>query len=514
MGMTDLVLETALTGEQRKYLEIVKSSADWLMTIINDVLDFSSIDARKLNLDPVDFDPHDAIGDTANTMALRAQQKDLELIVDAGPGVPYALNGDPGRLRQILVNLLGNAIKFTDRGEIVLRVTREEAAPPDGIVLHFSVRDTGIGIPLDRQESIFEAFTQADGSMTRMYGGTGLGLTISSLLVQLMDGRMWLESEAGMGSTFHFTARFAAAKVPAAMETVPDAVDVRDLQVLIVDDNPTHRRLLEQILTGWRMVPTLAASVPEALTALRVARESGRAFPLVLTDFQIPDADGFILAEAIKGEPAIAGATVVMLASAGQRGDAARCRELGIAAYLSKPIKPTELRRAIQLALGNRAAIPDRPVLVTRHFLREARRPARILVVEDNPVNQLVAKSMLEKRGHTVIVANNGLEALTILDDAAIAGFDCVLMDVQMPEMGGLECTVRIRDREQTTGSHLPIIAMTAHTMEEDEARCLAAGMDAYLSKPLEPDHFLDVIERHLLTSSPASRPAFPLRKG
>jgi len=525
IGMTDLLLDTELTAEQRESLEIVKSSADGLLTIINDILDFSRIEARKLELDPIDFSPHDTIRDTANTVALRARQKGLELIVDVGPAVPPALSGDPGRLRQILVNLLGNAIKFTHRGEVVLRVTIEEAGPTDGIVLHFSVRDTGVGIPLDRQESVFEAFTQADGSTTRTYGGTGLGLTISSQLVQLMGGRIWLESEAGKGSTFHFTARFAPAKAPGAGAAGANAVDVRNLRVLAVDDNPTNRRHLEQILTDWQMVPTLAASVPEALAALRVAEESGNAFPLVVTNFQIPDADGFILAEAIKKDPAIAGATVVMLASAGQRGDAARCRELGIAAYLSKPIKRSELRSAIQLALGVQAAsvqaagvqaagvqaaTPDPPALVTRHFLREARRTGRILVVEDNRVNQLVAKRLLEKRGHTVMVANNGREALAILDDAASPGFECVLMDVQMPEMGGFECTAQIREREQTTGYHLPIIAMTAHTMEGDEARCLAAGMDAYLSKPLEPNSFCDVVERHLRVSSAG----LPLREG
>ncbi len=526
IGMTDLLLDTELTAEQRESLEIVKSSADGLLTIINDILDFSRIEARKLELDPIDFSPHDTIRDTANTVALRARQKGLELIVDVGPAVPPALSGDPGRLRQILVNLLGNAIKFTQRGEVVLRVTIEEAGPTDGIVLHFSVRDTGVGIPLDRQESVFEAFTQADGSTTRTYGGTGLGLTISSQLVQLMGGRIWLESEAGKGSTFHFTARFAPAKAPGAGAAGANAVDVRNLRVLAVDDNPTNRRHLEQILTDWQMVPTLAASVPEALAALRVAEESGNAFPLVLTNFQIPDADGFILAEAIKKDPAIAGATVVMLASAGQRGDAARCRELGIAAYLSKPIKRSELRSAIQLALGVQAAsvqaagvqaagvqaaTPDPPALVTRHFLREARRTGRILVVEDNRVNQLVAKRLLEKRGHTVMVANNGREALAILDDAASPGFECVLMDVQMPVMGGFECTAQIREREQTTGYH-----PADHRDDDraydggDEARCLAAGMDAYLSKPLEPNSFCDVVERHLRVSSAG----LPLREG
>jgi two-component system sensor histidine kinase/response regulator len=352
--------------------------------------------------------------------------------VDVDADVPQTLRGDPGRLRQTLVNLLGNAIKFTNEGEVVLCVTKGAATLQD-VVLHFSVKDTGVGIPLDRQKSVFEAFTQADGSMTRTYGGTGLGLTISSQLVQLMGGRLWLESEAGQGSTFHFIASFAVVKAPAVMATTPDEVDLRDLPVLIVDDNATNRRLLKEMLIRWRMVPTLVATVSEALNTLRVAKKSGRAFRLVLTDVQMPDTDGFTLAEAIKTDPAIAGPTVVMLTSAGQPGDAARCRDLGVAAYLTKPIKRSELRAAILLALGGPPAEQDRPALVTRHSLREARLTGRILLVEDNIVNQLVASRLLEKRGHTVVVANNGREALAILDDQALVRFDCVLMDVQMP---------------------------------------------------------------------------------
>ena len=513
IGMTDLVLDTELTSEQREYLGIVKSSADALLTVINDILDFSRMEAGKFELDPIDFNLRDAIGDTANAMALRAHQKGLELIVDVDAAVPHTLRGDAGRLRQILVNLLGNAIKFTPQGEVVLRVATEVA--PQDVVLHVSVRDTGVGIPLDRQKSVFEAFTQADGSVTRTYGGTGLGLTISSQLVRLMGGRLWVESEAGRGSTFHFTASFALVQAPAAVAAAPDAVDLRDLPVLVVDDNATNRRLLEEMVIGWRMVPTLAASAPEALAALRVAQESGRPFHLVLTDVHMPDMDGFTLAEAVNKDPTLAGAIIVMLTSAGQRGDAARCRELGIAAYLSKPIKRSELRDAILLALGGQSAERDRPALVTRHSLREARQTGRILLVEDNRVNQLVARRLLESRGYTVVVANNGREALGILDEAAFVGFGCVLMDVQMPEMDGFECTAIIREREQTTGSHLQIIAMTAHAMAGDDARCLAAGMDAYLSKPIEATKFFDVVGRHLRISSvPVSRARSSLRTG
>jgi signal transduction histidine kinase/DNA-binding response OmpR family regulator len=505
IGMTDLVLDTELTVEQREYLRIVKSSADALLTVINDILDVSRMEAGKFDLDPIDFDPHDAIGDTANAVALRAHQKGLELIVDVDADIPHTLSGDPGRLRQILVNLLGNAIKFTTQGEIVLRVTQEATTSQD-IVLTFSVRDTGIGIPLDRQEQVFEAFTQADGSTTRTHGGTGLGLTIASQLVQLMGGRLWVESEPGTGSTFHFTATFGLVTAPVTT-AMPDPSALRDLRTLIVDDNATNRRVLEEMLSAWRMVPTTVASVPDALTAMRLAQASRRPFHLVLTDAQLPNADGFTLAQAIKNDPSIAGATVVMLTSAGQPGDAARCRELGVAAYLTKPIKRSDLRGAIVLALGGVATPRDRPALVTRHSLRESRQAGHILLIEDNKVNQLVAMRLLEKRGYTVVVANNGREALAILDESVPARFGCALMDVQMPEMDGFECTTIIRERERTTGAHLPIIAMTAHAMKGDEARCLSAGMDGYLSKPIQPDEFFEVVERHVVPSVPVLHP-------
>ncbi len=509
IGMTDLVLDTELTAEQREYLRIVQSSADALLTVINDILDVSKMEAGKLDLDPIDFNLRDAIGDTRNVVAWRAHEKGIALMIDVDAAVPHTLTGDPGRLRQVLVNLLGNAIKFTHHGEVVLRVTTEAATAQD-VVLHFSVSDTGIGIPRDRQQSIFEAFTQADGSTTRTYGGTGLGLTISSQLVRLMRGGIWLESDAGRGSTFHFTARFALAAAAAA--PVPQAVDLRGLRALIVDDSAPHRRRLEEMLIGWHMVPSPVDSAAEALATLRLAQTSGTPFRLVLADAGMPDADGFSLAEAIKADAEIANGTVVILTSAGKPGDAARCRELGVAAYLTKPIKRSDLREAILLALGLQPAHHDRPLLVTRHTLREARRAGRILLVEDNPVNQLVARRVLEKRGHTVVTANNGLEALAILDAAAFVGFGCVLMDVQMPEMDGFQCTALIRERERTTGGRLPIIAITAHAMEGDAARCLAAGMDGYLSKPIQPDQLFDLVERHLgVASVPSSPPTLAL---
>jgi signal transduction histidine kinase/DNA-binding response OmpR family regulator len=497
IGMTDLVLDTDLTFEQRENLRVVQSSASELLAIINDILDFSRMEAGKLELDPIDFDPRDAVGDVANSVARRAHQKGLELIVDVDAAMPDRLNGDVGRLRQILVNLLGNAIKFTSQGEVVLCVKTEAVALQD-VAMHVSVRDTGVGIPLDRQKSVFEAFTQVDGSVTRTHGGTGLGLTISSRLVRLMGGQLSVESEPGMGSNFHFTANFGLVQQLAEGAPLRDAVDLRDLQVLVVDDNTTNRRILEEMLLGWHMVPTLVESAHEALATLRAAQQAGKPYNLLLTDVQMPVMDGFTLTEAIKKDAAIAGVTVVMLTSAGRPGDAARCRELGVAAYISKPIRRSQLRSAILMALTGHFAEQVRPTLIMRHSLRETHRTGRLLLVEDNKVNQTVARRLLERRGHTVVVANNGREALAILEEVTTAGFEVVLMDVQMPEMGGFECTGIIRAREKVTRFHLPIIAMTAHAMKGDEERCLAAGMDDYLSKPIRPDELFEVVERHL----------------
>jgi two-component system sensor histidine kinase/response regulator len=514
LGMTELVLDTVLTPDQRENLGIAKTSALDLLAIIDDILDLSRIEAHRLQLDPIDFNPRDLVAETAKALALRVHQKGLELIVDVGPGVPRMVRGDPGRLRQVLVNLIGNAIKFTMHGEIVVHVTSVQAASHGDLGLHFSVNDTGIGIPADRQGSIFEAFTQADGSTTRKYGGTGLGLTISSQLVQLMGGQLLVESAIGRGSTFHFNAHFKAVNAESATpEAAPEGAGLRGISVLVVDDNIASQRLLKQIFLGWGMFPILTASVTEALSALRLAQESGRAIPLVVTDFQLPDADAFVLAETIRKDPALAAATVVLLTSAGRRGDADRCREFGIGAYLTKPILESELRSAIHLALDPKADVLHGSTLVTRHSVKEVGKAGLILVVEDNPVNQLVASRLLERHGYTIVVANNGQEALDILNDAASGQFDCVLMDIQMPVMGGFECTLHIRDKEKTTGYHIPIIAMTAHAMEGDSGRCLAAGMDAYLSKPLDRDSFIDTVERHVRLLDIPRQAAIPARE-
>jgi CheY-like chemotaxis protein len=494
IGMTELALDTPLTPEQREYLVMVQESADSLLTLINDILDFSKIEARKFSLDLIEFNLQDTLGNTMKTLAPRAHAKGLELACRVPPDLPELLVGDPGRLRQIIVNLVGNAIKFTERGEVVVRVELEARTQVEAR-LHFAVSDTGIGIPEEKRQHIFEAFVQVDSSMTRKYGGTGLGLTISSQLVAMMGGRIWVESEAGQGSTFHFTGRFCLPTAPSPKPVPRETVSLRDLPVLVVDDNATNRRILEAMLTHWLMKPALADGGWAGLATMERAKNAGKPFPLILIDAQMPDMDGFTLAQRIKESPELAGATIMMLTSAGQRGDAARCRELGIAAYLIKPIRQSDLLEAILLALGKPARGAEQSFVVTRHTLRETRRKLRVLLAEDNRVNQELVVRLLEKRGHTVVVARNGKEALAALEKSAFDGFDLVLMDVQMPEMDGFEATAAIREREKATGTHLLIIAMTAYAMKGDRERCLAAGMDSYLSKPIQAKELFEAIE-------------------
>jgi len=499
MGMTELVLDTELDSEQREYLNMAKLSADSLLSLINDILDYSKIEAGKLEIDAIDFNLGDSLGDTMKTMSLRAHQKGLELAYDLQPDIPDALFGDPGRLRQIIVNMVGNAIKFTEKGEVVVYVQTEWGTSED-IQLHFIVSDTGIGIPAGKQAAIFEAFTQADGSMSRTYGGTGLGLTISSRLVALMHGRIWVESELGKGSRFHFTVHFGLQKIPARFVVPRDPITLRDMRVLVVDDNATNRQILLKMLTNWHTNPSAVESGAKAIIALREAQGLGRIYPLILLDAQMPEMDGFALAETIKRNPDWKSAAIMMLSSAGQRGDAKRCRELGVAAYLTKPVRQTELLDAILTALGTRPIKEAVPALVTRHSLRETGNHLRILLAEDNAVNQVLAVRLLEKRGHTVAVAGNGKEALAALEKQS---FDLVFMDVQMPEMDGLEATAAIREKEKASGHHLPIIAMTAHAMAGDRERCLEAGMDDYLTKPIRPQELSDLLKHYSPIASP-----------
>ncbi|HEV1993867.1 MAG TPA: response regulator [Candidatus Acidoferrum sp.] len=492
LGMTELVLDTDLTVEQRENLGLVRLSAESLLSIINDILDFSKIEAGKLEIEAIPFDLRESLGETMRSLSVRAHQKGLELIYDVQPDVPEALIGDPGRIRQVLVNLVGNAIKFTEQGEVFINV--EEESQEDAITcLHFTVKDTGVGIPSEKQSKIFEAFLQADGSMARRYGGTGLGLTICTRLVTMMGGAIWVESQPNQGSTFHFTLRSALQDTPRPRSEPLHSEQLRDLHALIVDDNFTNRRVLNGMLTRWGMKPTAVEGGRAALQALEVAKSTGRPFPLILLDGQMPEMDGFTLAERIKKDPELVGATIMMLTSAGHLGDAARCRELGISAYLVKPIRQGELLQAICNVL-NLAPQKQAP-LITRHTLREARNRSRVLLVEDNAVNQLLALRLLEKRGYIVSVAADGRKALAALEKEDV---DVVLMDIQMPEMDGFEATAAIRERERSTGRHIPIIAMTAHALKGDEERCLSAGMDAYISKPIRTNELFATIERVL----------------
>jgi two-component system, sensor histidine kinase and response regulator len=493
MGMTELVLDTQLDADQREYLKMAKSSADALLSLINDILDFSKIEAGKLEIDAIAFQLGDVVGDTLKALSIRASQKGLELAYDIQQDSPHSLVGDPGRLRQILVNLVGNAIKFTDRGEVIVHVAVKEATERD-VQLHFTISDTGIGIPVEKQATIFEAFTQADGSMTRTYGGTGLGLTISTKLVELMHGRIWVESEPGKGSRFQFTARFEIQKGAPRTAKPGHSGVLRDMRVLIVDDNVTNRKILSKMLAAWGMQPTAAESGKRAIEFMEEFHRQENNFPLILLDAQMPEMDGFALAEAIKRNPEWRAATIMMLSSAGQRGDAKRCREIGVAAYLTKPVGQDELMKAILNALSGRPKPETSAAVVTRHSLREKRHQLRILLAEDNAVNQKLAVRLLEKRGHTVTVAGNGREALAALQAGA---FDVVLMDVQMPEMDGFEATAAIRELEKASGNHLPVIAMTAHAMVGDRERCLAAGMDDYLTKPILPEELNNLLVRY-----------------
>jgi CheY-like chemotaxis protein len=426
------------------------------------------------------------------SLGYRAHQKGLELIYDVRPEVPEALLGDPGRIRQILINLIGNAIKFTEHGEVLVTVV-EESDEATIACLHLAVKDTGVGIPTDKQKIIFEAFSQADGSMARKYGGTGLGLAICTRLVTMMGGKIWVESQLNKGSTFHFTLRLAVQDRPAAGSVPLQPEQLRAMHVLIVDDNFTNRTVLSEMLTRWGMKPTAVEGGRAALQALEVAKNSGRPFPLVLLDGQMPEMDGFTLAERITRDPELVGATIMMLTSAGHLGDAARCRELGISAYLAKPIRQGELLQAIcdVLNLSTQKKAP----LVTRHTLRESRNRSRVLLAEDNAVNRTLAVRLLEKRGYIVSPTCNGREALAALEKE---DFDIVLMDIQMPELDGFGATAAIREMERLTRRHIPIIAMTANALKGDEERCLSAGMDAYISKPIRTIELFATIERLL----------------
>jgi len=496
VGMTDLALGTDLTTEQREYLETVKLSADSLLTVINDILDFSKIEAGKIDLEIIDFDIRNHLEMTMKTLALRADEKGVELLCDLAADIPDAVRGDSTRLRQVVVNLVGNAVKFTDEGEVALKVQVMEGAggPP---MLHFIVTDTGIGIPPEKQKSIFEPFTQADTSTTRKYGGTGLGLTISIRLVQMMGGQMWVESQMGIGTAFHFTMPLVPAADPLDEKPIGSSEILRGLKVLIVDDNRTNRRILDGMLKRWGMATTLAEGGAEALAELLAAYSSGQSYDLIISDLLMPRMDGFSFVRQVREKPELSAATIMMLTSAGRRGDAARCEELDISAYLMKPIRQAELREAIIRTLGTHEQ-KGAHALITRYSLSETGETVsslRILVAEDNPVNQKLAARLLEKRGHSVSVVANGHQALDALDHG---DYDLVLMDMQMPEMDGFEATGEVRRREKRTGRHMPVIALTAHAMKGDRERCIEAGMDGYLSKPIRAQDLDEVLAKYM----------------
>jgi PAS domain S-box-containing protein len=493
IGMTELLMDTNLDPEQREYLSLVVQSSNNLLTLINDILDYSKIEAGKLDLDPIPFKLRDCVGDAAKVVAYRAHQMGLELAVWIAPDVDDDLIGDPGRVRQVLLNLSGNAVKFTKEGEVFIKVENHDVNDREAVI-HFSVKDTGIGIPADKLKLIFEPFSQADSSTTREYGGTGLGLAISSQLVRMMGGELWVESTVGEGSTFHFTARLGRMS-PEEVETHHASVDMdpqtlENKRVLIVDDNATNRYILAEMLQSMKMRPEVLGSSIQAYESVVQTMKLGGRIDLLILDAQMPKMDGFELASRLKENESTRSVPIMILTSSGRRGDASRCREIGLAAYLIKPVKQSELREAILKVLH--PSTVTRSALVTRHSLREQRANFRILLAEDNPVNRKMAVRMLEKRGHEVLAVNNGREAV----EAYEAGiFDLVLMDVQMPEMDGFSATAAIRTIERTHGRHTPVIAMTAHAMKGDRERCLEAGMDEYISKPIKADTLFTIID-------------------
>jgi PAS domain S-box-containing protein len=498
LGMTELALDTDLTSEQREYLVMAKQSSEVLLEVINDILDFSKVESGKLDLECIEFVLADCISQEMTALALRAHSKGLELAYRMAPEIPARVAGDPGRLRQIILNLVNNAIKFTERGEIVLHVD-QESSDEHSVELHLRVADTGIGIAVDKQSLLFQAFAQADTSISRKFGGTGLGLAICARLVSLMAGRIWLESAEGVGSTFHFTIRFGIAP-PLPPEPAP--VDLQQVPILIVDDNSTNRQILTEYAAGWGMRHLAVGNSEAALDALRLAHCAGTAFRVLLIDRRMPGIDGFTLAERVQRDPELAGPIIMMLTSDGQRGDGARCRQMGICVYLVKPIHRPDLLRAIRLVLGRDSG--QRPALITRHTLRESGRKLSILVAEDNAVNRTVIVSLLQKMGHSVTVADDGEQVLALVEKQR---FDLLFMDIRMPKLDGMSATAELRRRErEREGDHLPVIAMTASVLPEDRESCLAAGMDAYISKPVDFAVVRGEIE-HFCGGSPIPQP-------
>jgi two-component system, sensor histidine kinase and response regulator len=491
IGMAQLVMNTDLTTEQRNYMEALQISSDVLLGLVDDILDFAKIEAGKLSLAQLVFGLRATVSERIGPLSVQADAKGVELIYCMSPDVPDSVVGDPGRLCQILTNMVANAIKFTEKGEIV--VSGElESVTHDKVHVHFSVRDTGLGIPPEHLEKIFGAFEQSDNSATRPYGGTGLGLTISSHLVQMMGGRIWVESRVGTGSTFHFTVCLGLSSESSQTPKADKISALKDLPVLVVDDNATNRRMLEETLADWGMKPTATESGESALSALETACREGSPFSLVLADRLMPGMDGFKLAERIQENPRLAGTLIIMMTSAGERGDAARCQELGIAAYILKPINQSDLCEAISVVLQGASGGKTPRSLVTRHSIRESKHPLHILLAEDNFINREVTVKMLEKSGHMLTVVENGQDALSAFQQHS---FDLILMDIQMPLMDGCQATKAIREMEKCAEKRVPIIALTAHAMQGDKEKFLESGMDAYISKPVRANELSKIID-------------------
>ncbi|HUV51009.1 MAG TPA: response regulator [Anaerolineae bacterium] len=491
IGMADLLSDTPLTDMQEEYLEMLTVSANNLLNVINDILDMSKIEAGHLEIEKTEFDLRDVVELIGLGLGAKASKKGLELLCRIESDVPRYIIGDSTRLHQILINLAGNSIKFTEKGEILVNVEILER-DGDDMVLHFSVKDTGIGIPRERLSKIFESFTQADSSTTRKYGGTGLGLTISKQLVEKMEGKIWVESEIGKGSTFHFTIRSMAIERPEEKKEEIVPKEVEHLRVLIIDDNATNRLILRETISAWGLLPAEAKDGPSALKALELARQKGYPYQLILLDKNMPEMDGFETAEKTRQLPGYADISIILLTSSEEKGDRTRAKELGISNVLLKPVTRSKLYNSILNVLSiNKKEVPEKQKI---EFALKGK-PLRILLAEDNIINQKVATRILEKQGWQVFIANNGKEVVEI---SAKSEFDLILMDVQMPEMDGLEATTRIRKREEGTDRHIPIIALTAHAFEEDKKRCLAAGMDRYATKPIKIQELFATIEEIL----------------
>ena len=496
IGMTELALNTPLSPVQRDYLQTAHRSAEMLLVILNDVLDFSKIEAGKLHMESIDFSVRQMLDETLKPFALRAHERHCELMVDVKPSVPDALVGDPLRLRQVLVNLVSNAIKFTDRGEIIVRVERTRARDDDHASLRFSVIDTGIGISREKQASIFRAFTQGDGSTTRQYGGTGLGLTICQQLVELMGGLIWVESEPGHGSAFHFVVTLPISARSVAPQFLPQPDELVNMSALVVDDNATNRRILLEILSSWGMQAVATANGAEAARAVAAAT---RPFALALVDMNIAGHSGVDVAATLRQSKNCATTAILLLTSADQPPDSAHTPVVN--GFLVKPVGQKALLDAIRRLVGSRLTADQEPAAPAVTPMRAARR-LRVLVAEDNAVNQKLAQHLLERRGHTPILVGNGREAVdTLLRDH----FDLILMDLQMPEMDGFEATASIRARErETAAARVPIIALTAHAMQGDRQRCLDAEMDGYVAKPIKPVELFEVIDRVIAATASA----------